>query len=66
MRVTDRFREDNTCHPTKLYDRVLDEIQQKIVIIADFLKNRMCEYTRMSGTSLLTVLVCYRDTVHRL
>jgi hypothetical protein len=26
MRTMDRFREDSTCHPEKLYERLSDEI----------------------------------------
>jgi hypothetical protein len=66
MRQLDRFRVDDTVHPEKLYERLAEEIQQKVLAISAFVKKRITPAIRCSAVGLLTVFVYYRDMCRRL
>jgi hypothetical protein len=66
MRTWDRFREDPSVHPGKLYAKINDEVDQKILIIATFMKKKIKGHVRISGVGLLTILVYYRDLASQL
>ena len=66
MRVLDRFRVDDSVHPEKLYERIADEIQQKVLAISCFVKKRITPAVRSSAVGLLTIYVYYRDMCKRL
>jgi hypothetical protein len=66
MRQLDRFRIDDTVHPEKLYERLAEEIQQKVLAISSFVKKRISPAIRSSAVGLLTIYVYYRDMCRRL
>jgi hypothetical protein len=66
MRQLDRFRIDDTVHPEKLFERIAEEIQQKVLAISSFVKKRITPAVRSSAVGLLTIYVYYRDMCRRL
>lgn len=62
----DRYRIDDSVHPEKLYERLADEIQQKVLAISAFVKKRISPAVRSSAVGLLTIYVYYRDMCRRL